>query len=343
MLETFVRTALITPVTLFDDELLQREDVETLAVTKSEPPRHLQASEIIDTIARPASTARQTSVLSDSGYSSRMQQLLQKVGGEESGLMNDVHTAVDYPKSQSLPDDALKSPITRTILMSEEFFEQQTECFHALREHFGINSVDYPFRDSADIVISEVCCIKTITLQEMGNISEKREFIKGLCDLSFRYSFIWVVFLVENVDKHDINSLLIPFAQSLACFPARVIVRLCTASTLPSHIASIIDEDLRQSNQDQRSLSGYYMREFCKSLNTRPDLSAMCDFLQQFPTINIFTAALIITSFPSILAVVKANPETIAHSLRQWVPVPKVDRLLTNLTAFFALLHVRFK
>jgi hypothetical protein len=287
----------------------------------------------------PVSAAPQKSIFNDNGYSSQIQQLLQKVGGEESASMTDIRRAVDHSK---LPDDTLKPPSTRTILMSEQFFEQQTECFHALREHFGINSVDYPFRDSADIVISEVCCIKTITPQVMGSIPEKREFIKGLCDLSFRYSFIWVILLVENFEKREINSLLIPFAQSLACFPARVIVRMCTASTLPSHIVSIVDEDLRQSNQDQRSLSGYYMREFCKSLNTRPDLSAMCDFLQQFPTINIFTAALIITSFPSILAVVKANSETVTHALRQWVPVPKVDRLSTNLTAFFALLHVRF-
>lgn len=246
---------------------------------------------------------------------------------------------VDQPTLQALSTISSKPNM---ILVAEDIFENNFSIFRNLESQFGIKAIDYPFRDPADIVISEISCIKLIwDLPALDQPYIKRDFVKGLCMLCLKFPVIWILIRSDSHAGDEHASRMVSLAQSFMRFPSRVILREFTDSTISSIITSICEDDLFVSNQDPRTLSQYYGHQHCLPLMERSKVSAACDFLQQYPSINICLASLLFAAFLSLKDLVSATPETMKEQLESVCPSSKLDYITPNLLSFAILLRTK--
>lgn len=231
------------------------------------------------------------------------------------------------------------------ILISESFYETYSELVAHLCSSCPVTMIDYPFRDCSDIVVSETTAIKMVKLEMLDSVEFKRSLLKDLTALSQRFSFLWILSIVRFVSDNysEVLSKFLDFQHLFVRYPCRVMVRTCDSANLVSNLSHAVVEVCRHDAsfgiQDQRHLSFYRDRDFLKYLRDRMDISALCDFLQLFPTINVFSALLLVCSFTSFATLAESTPEQMSSHLATILPTPRVAIIEERLISFWILLH----
>jgi hypothetical protein len=186
---------------------------------------------------------------------------------------------------------------SKIILVSDAAIESFPRIFMTLSKNYGVEIIDYPFRDAAQIIINEFTCIKIVSMSDIFMISNRRKLILEMSKLSCRFhTVILLLMLGSSLYPIDKELEVIQFFKSFVKFPCNIVIRSCFEKYMSEAIISL---QIRES-KTLKLLKNEEVQLLSKFLN----ISAACDFLQSFPSINIYVALhlLVHISFPKLAA-----------------------------------------
>ena len=249
------------------------------------------------------------------------------------------------------------------ILISETFMEsaESSLTISTLAERYGILCVDTLLEDPITFIIDSATAICVVKADLIGHRQTLKEFVKQLTLLVYKFTCIWII---VNSHYHDTTEecregafgdegvAMMQLYAAISRFPVDVIVRSIASS----------DEPLSQSSRDTKMgkllaklvyhicndtanvvcLHQNIIRETFVSRNFLTSLLCMnsfaftehCDFLQQFPSLNFYSAAQILT-VTTLQDIASHLPDKIIALKEKLLFVPSISDYCLN--SFFAL------
>jgi hypothetical protein len=249
------------------------------------------------------------------------------------------------------------------ILISETFMEsaESSLTISTLAERYGILCLDTLLEDPITFIIDSATAICVVEADLIGNRRTLKEFVKQLTLLVYKFTCIWII---VNSHYHDSTEksreggfgdegvAMMQLYAAISRFPVDVIVRSIASS----------DEPLSQSSRDTKMgnllaqlvyhicndtanvvcLHQNILRETFVSRNFLTSLLCMnsfaftehCDFLQQFPSLNFYSAAQILT-VTTLQDIANHLPDKIIALKENLQFVPSISDYC--LSSFFAL------
>jgi hypothetical protein len=249
------------------------------------------------------------------------------------------------------------------ILISETFMEsaESSLTISTLAERYGILCLDTLLEDPITFIIDSATAICVVEADLIGHRQTLKEFVKQLTLLVHKFSCIWIIVNSHYHDSteecreggfEDEGVAMMQLYAAISRFPVDVIVRSIASS----------DEPLSQSSRDTKmgkvlAKLVYHicndtanvvcrhqniLRETFVSRNFLTSLLCIdafaftehCDFLQQFPSLNFYSAAQILT-VTTLQDIANHLPDKIIALKEKLLFVPPIGDYCLN--SFFAL------
>lgn len=249
------------------------------------------------------------------------------------------------------------------ILISENFMEsaETSLTISTLAERYGVLCLDTLLEDPITFIIDSATAICVVEADLIGHRQTLKEFVKQLTLLVYKFTCIWII---VNSHYHDSTDdcreggfvdegvAMMQLYAAISRFPVDVIVRSIASS----------DEPLSQNSRDTKMgkllaklvyhicndtanvvcLHQNILRETFVSRNFLTSLLCMnsfaftehCDFLQQFPSLNFYSAAQILT-VTTLQDIANHLPDKIITLKEKLLFVPSISDCCLN--SFFAL------
>lgn len=249
------------------------------------------------------------------------------------------------------------------ILISETYMEsaESSLTISTLAERYGILCLDTLLEDPVTFIIDSATAICVVEADLIGHRRTLKEFVKQLTLLVYKFTCIWVI---VNCHYHDSTEesreggfgdegvAMMQLYAAISRFPVDVIVRSIASS----------DEPLSQSSRDTKMgkllaklvyhicndtanvvcVHQNILRETFVSRNFLTSLLCVnsfaftehCDFLQQFPSLNFYSAAQILT-VTTLQDIANHLPDKIIALKEKLLVVPSISDYCLN--SFFVL------
>lgn len=230
------------------------------------------------------------------------------------------------------------------ILVADDLYEKRTDLISALHRQYEIICKDFVSCDGVMFVISECTAIVFLDVDTWSRPDYRRNWLLNMSRIALRYATVWVMLKVPeaNVNEANYSSLLVQLHMSLLKFPCRVIVRECLANDVNIEVELIVmicQVDVKASQErDDRSLTTYKRRRFFNLLD-REFIAATCDFLQHFPTVNLYTALLLVLTHENMPEIAKSTAAQVQERLRK--VSPNADLLAEMIHRFMQVMHAQ--
>lgn len=229
-------------------------------------------------------------------------------------LENEHRSAVDSAKFDGL-----------RILISETFMEssESSLTITTLAERYGILCIDTLLEDPITFILDSATAVCIVEEDLIGQRHLLKEFVKQLTLLVHKFTCIWIIVTshyhdaMEDKDKRsyaDEGVAMMQLFAAISRFPVDVIVRSIASSDAPdspSNRDTMMGKYLAElvyhiCNDTANAVCAYenILRERYLSRNFLNSLLCMdsfaftehCDFLQQFPSLNFYSAAQILNA-----------------------------------------------
>lgn len=200
------------------------------------------------------------------------------------------------------------------ILVSENFLEEHYLAVGALSSQYGVEMIDCPLETPVSLILDACTAVCVVPVASIVDRTTLKALVKQLSAVTFKFSCIYVVVLLPSTssssDTTEQNQAFLTLCQVLARFPAQVVLRQCPTQpdTLAFMLSQVCKQCLRDalqhgdavpSNVATPTVDRYFERPFLQQLQVGdPQFQMHCEFLQLFPTMNIFTAAALLHHFP---------------------------------------------
>lgn len=212
------------------------------------------------------------------------------------------------------------------ILISETFMEnaESSLTISTLAERYGILCLDTLLEDPVTFIIDSATAICVVGANLIGHRHTLKEFVKQLTLLVYKFTCIWII---VNYHYHDSDSAkesreggfrdegvaMMQLYAAISRFPVDVIVRSIASSDEPpsrssrdTKMGELLAKLVYHICNDTANVvcvRENILRETFVSRNFLTSLLSMnsfaftehCDFLQQFPSLNFYSAAQILT------------------------------------------------
>lgn len=250
-------------------------------------------------------------------------------------------------KSFSLPVDFEQKDIRDlqglVIFISESRIEESPDILAFLKATYEIRCIDFQFYDACDIIISPLTCLVICSIERIFNDTNyRRDKIKSLSDLAFRYPNIWFILTVEgDVAQESYNDNLLSLYSAFVKFPCKVIIRevLNDAQNLAKSVAYACFYELQSALTRPLWTPNRFKQRSYVNILLDDNASALCDFFQHFPTINLYLAVLLVSKW-TIPEIVHVSRKQIKEYLA--TQCPHVDMLEEIIISFMITFHAKF-
>lgn len=199
------------------------------------------------------------------------------------------------------------------LLTSEAFLERY--CRSVDPDAHGIELLDAPLQEPLGLIIDASTAICLLEDGQLVSKPDLKNFVKALSEVTFKFSQIFVVVMLATHDAElapptsAVNSAMLTLCQTTSRFPAAVCIRQCSHSgdNLTQLIAQLCAQTRRDALRSESAHSHHTTSAEAK-YSHRPFLAhllqadarylAHCEFLQFFPTVNYYVAALLLFHHP---------------------------------------------
>jgi hypothetical protein len=237
------------------------------------------------------------------------------------------------------------------ILVAERFFEEHAIAVADLYSNHEIISIDGYISDPVDVIVSAECGMVVLTDRTFRDQSKLVSKIKSLLQLSLKFGRLWVVIMTDTSNDDPpqalkrLNAEKSKLSNALSRCGSMIILRDCRLSC-GKELATILKEVC---------YSEYYISSSIvvsdswttKRLIDRPYLDllqdsaflAHCDFLQRFPTLNLFSCALLLSQWSLRELASLAKKDALAQLAKIYSFGP-TDHFQQCISSFFYLLSI---
>ena len=211
------------------------------------------------------------------------------------------------------------------ILISETFMERSESSLTitTLAERYGILCIDTLLEDPITFILDSETAVCIVEQDLIGQRHLLKEFVKQLTLLVYKFTCIWIIVTshyhdsMEDKDKESYAEEGVAIMQLFAAisrFPVDVIVRSIASSDaldsqsnretmMGKHLAKLVyhicnDTANAVCAYENILRERYLSRDFLNSLLCMDSFAFTehCDFLQQFPSLNFYSAAQILNA-----------------------------------------------
>ena len=235
-----------------------------------------------------------------------------------------------------------------SVIVSEEFLERYFPAAAESLCTMGIDIFDCPLQQPVSVVIDAVTAMCVVSAVKMLNRDDLKVLVKSLCEIAFKFAKIHLLVVLDDTglsrDTSALNKAMLTLTQAVSKFPAAVYLRQCSA--LPHDLAAALGQAcshaLREAVTKQThpgaTSARYFHRPFLQHLQECDGKHlAHCEYLQLFPSVNFYTAAVLLYHHPLSELVGQRVGALCDLFERQYV---FSEALRDNLKNFVALLEV---
>lgn len=253
-----------------------------------------------------------------------------------------------------------------TILISEFLIESFPLILTNLTELYRINVIDcsLPYPISAIIDLNTgISIISSDAMFDLSHSNELKEFVRSLVLISFKFSTIWIVISQSNNSSHNSYQLqqFMKFFQSLSKFPDKIICRiyydkddssdkvkkdeallkyqlLCEFYARSIYDIILISTKFSLKTCALSEMKNYKTQDaFLQSLLTNNHFTSNCEFLQLFPSFNLYPSAFLL-SILTLKQLCSLSLDEVLNEVKKSVNFPKIDEC--KFIDMITLLHV---
>jgi hypothetical protein len=199
-----------------------------------------------------------------------------------------------------------------TVLVSESFFEEHGAVIGELERSHHMRCVDCALESPVNLIVDATTAVCIVHSDAVKDKAQLKALVKQLTHVTFKFSRIHIVVTLEAgapgsagttaSREHQHSCGLLTLTQALVRFPAQTSLWQCTNT--PGVVANVLAQVCQQCTAramqiDGATGRGYSCRPFLDSLCCADARhTAHCEFLQMFPTVNYYVAALLLHCLP---------------------------------------------
>ena len=179
------------------------------------------------------------------------------------------------------------------ILISDIFLTKYPPTVTALQENHNISCIDCPLEFPITFIIDEFTAISIVDFTAITI----KVYIKGLAKCAYKFQNIWILVILSSICDDSMSLLF----QSVSQFPADCIIRTVRSEIVGDFVNKIYHETAssRAISSDNMSVLSDFRtraRSFIENVISNPVSASHCEFLQLFPTINLFIACKLLSN-----------------------------------------------
>jgi hypothetical protein len=199
-----------------------------------------------------------------------------------------------------------------TVLVSESFFDEHGAVVGDLERSHHIRCVDCALESPVNAIVDATTAVCIVHSDAVKDKAQLKALVKQLTHVTFKFSRIHIVVILEAgalgsagttaSREYQHSCGLLTLTQALVRFPAQTSLWQCTNT--PGVVANVLAQICQQSTAhsmqtDGATGRGYRCRPFLDNLSSADARhTAHCEFLQLFPTVNYYVAALLLHCLP---------------------------------------------
>lgn len=211
-----------------------------------------------------------------------------------------VHRRVTQLAAHNIaPFHAADHPLT--VLACEAFLNDY--CRSVDLSAHGIEILDAPLQEPVSLILDATSAVCLVEPSRLTSKADLKCLVKALTEVAFKFSRIFLVVVLPPLPdpavRTAVNSALLTVCQATSRCPATVSIRQCVPSG--SNLTVLISQLCAQARRDTMRAhpavieAKYAHRPFLIHLQqVDARFLAHCEFLQFFPTVNYYLAALLL-------------------------------------------------
>jgi hypothetical protein len=199
-----------------------------------------------------------------------------------------------------------------TVLVSESFLDEHGAVVGDLERSHHIRCVDCALESPVNVIVDATTAVCIVHSDAVKDKAQLKALVKQLTNVTFKFSRILIVVTLEAgalgsagttaSREYQHSCGLLTLTQALGRFPAQPSLWQCTNT--PGVVANVLAQVCQQCTAraiqiDGATGRGYRCRHFLDNLCcAEARHTAHCEFLQMFPTVNYYVAALLLHCLP---------------------------------------------